>query len=235
MDDSINIVTGQASLLTLNQVHHESGLVAPIVPRHLVSALTGGAGEYSQQANFPWSSMACYILMMEVEQIPKDLLDHGCMIDYFCSGERNNGYNTCGGIVVCSGGIFLSQQNVLGSMSRSEGHVAGYGKTIEAFNTHLAPLMDRPNRRPSVAVIHSEYRNQLCVFSSDPESWASPISTNEGHEQRWTLPEGWGIVGEMGHDGDVGWLNVVLARDVSPELSAACRFLIATHQSSSDL
>ena len=225
MDNSINMVTGQASLLTLQQVHHESGLVAPIVPQHLVEALNGAEGDYSQLANFPWNQMACYMLTMESEKVPADFLEHGLRTDYFGSGCRGNGYNTCGGIVVCSGGIFLSQQDMLGSVFSSDDQPSSYNTSMEAFNMYLAPLMNRPNRRPSVGIIYSEYRGDLCLFSTIPESWGA--SSLESDRHIWDLPAGWGMVGEITKDDYIGWMHVVLAGNFSRELSAACRYLLA--------
>ena len=225
MDDSINIVNGQASLLTLQQVHHGHGLVAPIVPRHLVEELSGDEENFCQVANFPWSPMACYVLMPESGKVPAEFLERGMRTDYFGCGARSNGYSDFGGIVVCSGGIFLSQQNVITSGFSSDAGLAGYTPTMEAYNMHLAPLMNRQNRRPSVGMIYSEYRRDFCLFSTIPESWGA--SSLESDRHIWDLATGWGMVGEITEDNYIGWLHVVLAGNFSTELSAACRYLLA--------
>ena len=46
-------VTGDASKQAFTQIHHDDGLVAPIIPRHLVPALKGYSEDYVHSANFP--------------------------------------------------------------------------------------------------------------------------------------------------------------------------------------
>ena len=227
MEEEIKFITGEASKRAITEVHHSGGLVAPIIPKHLVPALKGIDGNYSQCANFPWDPMACYMLEFEVPGVPIAYLEHGMKMDYFGSGCRSNGYNTMGGIIVCSGGIFLSQQDMLNAYGSTEDEPSSYNESMEAFNMYLAPLMNRPGYKPSVAIIYSEYRRDFCLFSTIKESWGAwNTESVRSTESKWNLPSGWGMVGEISDDGYVGWLHVVLAGNFSEELSAACRYLL---------
>ena len=225
MEDERIKVTGEASVRSLKHVRVGDIVLSPIVPEHLIPAMTGYKGEYQQGANFPWNPMACYRLEDVENQVPLPFLLHGMSTDYFGSGFYGNGYSDMGGIVVCSGGIFLSQQDAINFMARPNGRSGSYGQSVKSFNTHLAPLMNRQNRRPSVAIIYSSYRHNFCLFSSSEESWGK-VSEDE-YQRPWALPDGWGLVGSGAENGEMEWLNVVIANNFSEELTAAAHYLLS--------
>ena len=231
MENESSLVKGEASKQAFTQVHHASGLVAPIIPRHLVPSMHGYSGGYEQSANFIWDPMVCYMLDLDVERVPARYIEHGMTTDYFGSGCRSNGYNTMGGIVMSSGGIFLSQQDFIEMAYASEDSPSSYNHSMEAFNMFLAPVMNRPYIRPSVAIIYSNYRRHFYLFSSIAESWGMWEDSwgrgEEHHDQSsWVLPDGWGLVGTQSDEGYIGWLNVALGGNFSDELNAACRYLL---------
>ena len=225
MEDERKIVTGEASVRSLKHVLIGDCMLSPIVPEHLIPNMTGYEGEYQQAANFPWNHMACYRLEDVENQVPLAFLLHGMSTDYFGSGFYSNGYSEMGGIVVCSGGIFLSQQDAVNFMGRPNSRSGSYGQSVKAFNTHLAPLMNRQNRRPSVAIIYSSYRRNFCLFSSIEESWGN-VSEDE-YQTPWALPDGWGLVGSGAENGEMEWLNVVVTKNFSEELTAAAHYLLS--------
>jgi hypothetical protein len=147
--------------------------------------------------------------------------------DFFGTGSRSNGYNSMGGVVACSGGIFISQQDTLSSFGYDEDGLEpkSYNQSMEAFNMYLAPLMNRPFVEPSVAIIYSEYRNDFLLFSSVKELWGAGPQIQEGGLQ-WTLPDGWGLVGTSAEDGYIGWLNVINHPIYPEEIRAAARYLL---------
>ena len=232
MENENIFVTGEASKQAFTQIHHADGLVAPIIPRHLVPALKGYSQDYVHSANFPWDSMVCYMLDLEESRVPAAYIEHGMTTDYFGSGLRSNGYNVMGGIVTCSGGIFLSQQNTISSTFAPEGSASSYSQSMESFNMYLAPLMNRPDYSPTVGIIYSKYRGDFYLFSSMSETWGARTDPRDPSE--WTLPDGWGLVGSEGEEGYIGWLNVLLSGNFSEELNAACRYLLNVRVPSDD-
>ena len=130
MEDERIKVTGEASVRSLKHVRVGDIVLSPIVPEHLIPAMTGYKGEYQQGANFPWNPMACYRLEDVENQVPLAFLLHGMSTDYFGSGFYGNGYSDMGGIVVCSGGIFLSQQDAINFMARPNGRSGSYGQSV---------------------------------------------------------------------------------------------------------
>jgi hypothetical protein len=226
MEDERKIVTGEKSRQSLIKKHHAHNLVAPSIPRHLVASLKGLEGDYSQLANFPWDPLVCYMLDYEIDRTPAAYIEHGMTTDYFGTGTRSNGYNDMGGIVACSGGIFISQQDVLSvwsseSNSYDDGlEPQSYNQSMESFNKYLAPIMDRPNIEPSVGIIYSKYREDFWLFSTIKESWGADFIHHS-----WLLPDGWGLVGKKLPDEYADWLNVIAVARFSEELTAAARYL----------
>jgi len=226
--EEITYVEGEASRQTLMKVHHTFNLVAPIIPEHLIPAMRGEEGAYKQFANFPWDPMVCYMLEFPGERhAPAVYIEHGMTTDFFGTGSRSNGYNSMGGVVACSGGIFISQQDTLSSFGYDEDGLEpkSYNQSMEAFNMYLAPLMNRPFVEPSVAIIYSEYRNDFLLFSSVKELWGAGPQIQEGGPQ-WILPDGWGLVGTSAEDGYIGWLNVINHPIYPEEIRAAARYLL---------
>ena len=238
MEDDSKIVTGEKSRQSLIKKHHAHNLVAPSIPRHLVASLKGVEGDYSQLANFPWDPMVCYVLDYDLDRTPAAYIEYGMTTDYFGTGTRSNGYNDMGGIVACSGGVFISQQDFLSVWSsesnsyEDELEPQSYNQSMESFNMYLAPLMNRPNYSPTVGIIYSEYRGDFYLFSSMSETWGA--RTDPSDPSGWTLPDGWGLVGSEGEEGYIGWLNVLLSGNFSEELNAACRYLLNVRVPSDD-
>ena len=226
MEEERKIVTGEMSRLSLIKLHHAHNLVAPSIPRHLVASLKGVDGEYSQLANFPWDPLVCYVLDDGLDHAPASYIEHGLTTDFFGTGARGNGYSDMGGVVACSGGIFISQQDFLviwtskSDSYEDELEPKSYNESMESFNKYLAPVMDRPDVEPSVGIIYSKYRDDFWLFSSIKESWGANF---EGHP--WELSTGWGIVGSRDFDGDAGWLNVIIEENYSEELTAGAKYL----------
>ena len=224
MEDEMAYVYGEASRQSLIKAHHMANSVAPSIPQHLVEKLNGFDGDYLQFANFPWEPIICYMLDFPGDaRPPATYIEHGMTTDYFGIGYRDNGYNTSGGIVACSGGIFISQQDSLGWLGDGDGNEPplSFNQSMESFNMYLAPIMDRPNIEPSVGIIYSQYRHDFWLFSSIKDSWGASYTD----KSPWVLPKGWGIVGADSPDGYVGWLNLVIAAKFSKELTAAARYL----------
>ena len=172
------------------------------------------------------------MLDLDESRVPAAYIEHGMTTDYFGSGVRSNGYNVMGGIVVCSGGIFLSLQDTISSVLAPEGRASSYNQSIESFNMYLAPLMNRPDYSPTVGIIYSKYRGDFYLFSSMSETWGA--RTDPSDPSGWTLPDGWGLVGSEGEEGYIGWLNVLLSGNFSEELNAACRYLLNVRVPSDD-
>jgi hypothetical protein len=216
-------VQGEASRQSLLNVHHHFGLIAPTIPQHLVASLQGYEGDYSQSANFPWSEMVCYMLEFEDDRVPATYIEHGLKIDFFGTGSRSNGYSGMGGVVTCSGGIFVSQQDSLSHFDDDDhpNRPRSYNESMESFNMYLAPIMNRENVKPSVGVIYSSYRRDFLLISSIEESWG----VGPAGRSSWRLPSGWGFVGSKEPDSDTGWLNVIIEENFSEELTAAAQYL----------
>ena len=217
------VVQGEASRQSLMKVHHEFDLIAPSVPQHLVASLQGYEGDYVQSANFPWSPMVCYMLEFEVDRVPATYIKHGLKTDFFGTGSRSNGYSGMGGVVACSGGIFISQQDSLSHFDEDDhpNRPRSYNESMESFNMYLAPIMNRENVKPSVGVIYSSYRRDFLLVSSIEESWSAGLSD----QFRGKLPRGWGIVGSRDLDGYTDWLNVIIEKNYSEELTAGAKYL----------
>ena len=217
------VIQGEASRQSLMKVHHAFDLIAPSVPQHLVASLQGYEGDYSQSANFPWSPMVCYMLEFETDRAPAIYIKHGLKTDFFGTGSRSNGYSGMGGVVACSGGIFISQQDSLSHFDEDDhpNRPRSYNESMESFNMYLAPVMNRENVKPSVGVIYSSYRNDFLLVSSIKESWG----VGPAGRSSWKLPRGWGFVGSKDSDGDTDWLNVIIEENYSEELTAGAKYL----------
>lgn len=226
MEEKFTELRGEDSRQSLITKHHKHNLVAPSIPQHLVASLHGFDDDYSQFANFPWDYMVCYMLDAPGDvRPPATYIEHGMKSDYFGTGTRSNGYNDMGGIVACSGGIFISQQDLLSTYSSysTDDDISkprSYNQSMEAFNMYLAPVMDRPNIKPSVAVIYSKYRGDFWLISSIKKSWGVGFG-----DHSWVLPKGWGIVGNRTADGYAGWMDVVIEKNFSVELTAGAQYL----------
>jgi hypothetical protein len=227
MEEEFTELRGEDSRQSLISKHHKHDLVAPSIPQHLVASLHGFDGDYSQFANFPWDPMVCYMLDAPSDvRPPATFIEHGMTTDYFGTFTRSNGYNDMGGVVACSGGIFISQQDNLSTYSSYSNddninEPRSYNQSMEAFNMYLAPVMDRPNIKPSVAVIYSSYRGDFWLISSIKKSWGIGFAG----ESSWTLPKGWGVVGNRTADGYAGWMDVVIEKNFSVELTAGAQYL----------
>jgi len=224
MEEEIIYVKGEASRQALMKVHHEHGLVAPTIPQHLVTSLRGVEGDYSQLANFPWDPIVCYMLdAPSIVHPPATYIEHGMTTDYFGTGVRSNGYDDMGGVVACSGGIFISLQETLSGFNDDEdgNEPRSYNQSMEAFNMYLAPIMDRSSIEPSVGIIYSDYRKDFWLVGSIKKSWGIGFAG----ESPWTLPKGWGVVGNKTADGYAGWMDVVIAKNFSVELTAGAQYL----------
>ena len=217
------VVQGEASRQSLMKVHHAFDLIAPSIPQHLVASLQGYEGDYVQSANFPWKPIVCYMLEFEMDRVPATYIEHGLKTDFFGTGSRSNGYSGMGGVVACSGGIFISQQDSLSSFDDDDhpNRPRSYNESMESFNMYLAPIMNRENVKPSVGVIYSSYRRDFLLVSSIEESWSAGLSD----QFRGKLPRGWGIVGSRDFDGYTDWLNVIIEKNYSEELTAGAKYL----------
>ena len=227
MEEEFTELRGEDSRQSLITKHHKHNLVAPTIPQHLVASLHGFDDDYSQFANFPWDPMVCYMLDAPTDvRPPATFIEYGMTTDFFGTFARSNGYSDMGGIVACSGGIFISQQDNLSSYSSYSQDddirwPQSYNQSMEAFNMYLAPVMDRPNIQPSVAVIYSKYRGDFWLISSIKKSWGIGFAASSP----WTLPKGWGIVGSRTADGYAGWMDVVIEKNFSVELTAGAQYL----------
>ena len=223
MEDKELVVQGEASRQSLMKVHHAFDLIAPSIPQHLVASLQGYEGDYVQSANFPWKPIVCYMLEFEMDRVPATYIEHGLKTDFFGTGSRSNGYSGMGGVVACSGGIFISQQDSLSSFDDDDhpNRPRSYNESMESFNMYLAPIMNRENVKPSVGVIYSSYRRDFLLVSSIEESWSAGLSD----QFRGKLPRGWGIVGSRDFDGYTDWLNVIIEKNYSEELTAGAKYL----------
>jgi hypothetical protein len=138
--------------------------------------------------------------------------------EYFAWWDRSNGYNTCGGFVTRSWGLFVSQQWFFGENNH---------QYIKVFNSYLAPyLQSEPESEfDHVIVVYSAYREDAYIASTDPRSWDHRTPSER---LLLPLPEGYGLVGNWrAHDADY------VARQLSsfdsdlymPRLRAATRYL----------
>ena len=104
--------------------------------------------------------------------------------DFFCYSDHGNQAGVCGGFVVRTTGLLISHQVFLNNKSQ----------TFEFFNQYMAPyLREEPESGfDHVIVLHSEYRRDFWILSTDPRSWDS---NKPADHDRLRIPERYGIVG----------------------------------------
>ena len=108
--------------------------------------------------------------------------------DYFAWWDRSNEAGTCGGFIVRSTGLLVSQQWKFCDLN---------DQYINAFNRYMAPFLQNEPENPfdHVIVVYSEYRNDAYIASTDPRSWDPNTPTDR---LLLPLPDGYGLVGNYG-------------------------------------
>ena len=105
--------------------------------------------------------------------------------DYFSWWDRTNQAGTCGGFVVRSMGLLISQQWAFPHQN---------DPYIQIFNSYIAPLLpaEPTNEFDRVIVVFSTYRKRAYIASTDPRSWNLSTPNRNVH---LPLPVGYGLVG----------------------------------------
>jgi hypothetical protein len=142
--------------------------------------------------------------------------------DFFAWWDRSNEAGTCGGFIVRSTGLLVSQQWKFCDLN---------DQYINAFNRYMAPfLQNEPdNSFDQVIVVYSEYRDDAYIASTDPRSWDPSTPTDR---LLLPLPDGYGLVGTYGLSVDSRESEYVptplsfFDNDLyTPRLRAAAKFL----------
>ena len=139
--------------------------------------------------------------------------------NFFTWSDRSNGYNTCGGFLVRSNGLLLSQQWFFDLRSN-----ATY---MSAFNNLMAPLLTTPpiSDFDHVIVVYSAYRADAYIASKDPRSW-DPNTPDD--RVLLPLPDGYGLVGSW-NCSDTSYiprsLDSLDADEFTPRLRIAAQYL----------
>ena len=116
----------------------------------------------------------------------KDYIDLWPSIpDYFSWSDNTNQAGTCGGFVVRTSGLLVSQQWFFGDQN---------DRYINAFNHLISPLLETEpeNEFDHVIVVYSAYRYDAYIASTDPRSW-DPLTPSD--RLLLPLPSGYGLVG----------------------------------------
>lgn len=105
--------------------------------------------------------------------------------DYFSWSDNTNQAGTCGGFVVRTSGLLVSQQWFFGDQN---------DRYIDAFNHLISPLLETEpeNEFDHVIVVYSAYRYDAYIASTDPRSW-DPLTPSD--RLLLPLPSGYGLVG----------------------------------------
>ena len=138
--------------------------------------------------------------------------------DYFAWWDRSNGYSTCGGFIVRSTGLLVSQQWDFGYRS---------DLYIDAFNQYMAPLLQTEPESifDQIIVVYSRYRSDAYIASTDPRSWDPNTPADR---VLLPLPDRYGIVGnwcETESDYVPKSLRLYDASPFTPRLRAASKYL----------
>ena len=167
---------------------------------------TWGPDSALDESPFPGIDLAAY-------------LNHQPDEDFFCYSDHGNQNGGFGGFVVRTKGLLISHQVFLNNKSQ----------TFEFFNQYMAPfLLEEPESLfDHVIVLHSEYRRDFWILSTDPRSWDSGKPDEYG---RLRIPEQYGIVGRWGtQDEDQEYnprpLNHFDSPSYTPRLRAAAKYL----------
>jgi len=204
-------------------------LVAPRVPVHVIPRLVGD-GVLLATRGVDIDPIAGYGLELARDESGNepDYLS-GTGPDYFVAGGHSNGYTSMWGFAARAGGLFVSIQSVVGDWNSESSDTEQVDRCHSAFNTHLAPLLDRGRRHLSVAVMVSAYRYPPHVLSTERPLWMSGANGTEP-----SAPAGWGYVANLvpgdeaaGTDRQDLEADLLTGRfDNSPDLKAAIRFLL---------
>lgn len=179
----------------------EQGCLAPIAGYGLDFGFDGKESEQNRQIN-----LSDYVNLWPDKP------------DFFAWWDRTNMAGTCGGLVVRTPGLLVSQQWAFPFPN---------DKYMQVFNEHIAPLLvGRPaNNFDHVIVVFSSYRKQAYIASTDPRSW----DTTAPHRKvLLPLPAGYGIVGNwksMDSTYEAPNLRSFDSDAYTPRLRAAVRFL----------
>jgi hypothetical protein len=138
--------------------------------------------------------------------------------DYFSWSDNTNQAGTCGGFVVRTSGLLVSQQWFFGDQN---------DLYINAFNHLVSPLLETEpeNGFDHVIVVYSAYRNDAYIASTDPRSW-DPLTPSD--RLLLPLPSGYGLVGNWREtDGDYSPppLSTFKSNLYTPKLRAASQYL----------
>lgn len=138
--------------------------------------------------------------------------------DYFSWWDKTNQAGTCGGFVVRTSGLLVSQQWIFGNQS---------DRYINTFNHYVSPLfeIEPENEFDHVIVVYSAYRNDAYIASTDPRSWDS-LTPSDG--LLLPLPSGYGLVGnwrETNSDYSPPSLSMFNSNLYTPKLRAVSQYL----------
>jgi hypothetical protein len=138
--------------------------------------------------------------------------------DYFSWWDNTNQAGTCGGFVVRTSGLLVSQQWFFGDQN---------DRYINTFNHLVSPLLETEpeNEFDHVIVVYSAYRNDAYIASTDPRSW-DPLTPSD--RLLVPLPKGYGLVGNWREtDGDYSPtpLSTFNSNLYTPKLRAASQYL----------
>jgi len=113
--------------------------------------------------------------------------------EYFSWWDNTNQVGTCGGFVLRTSGLLVSQQWFFGDQN---------DLYINVFNDYVSPILESEpeNEFDHVIVVYSAYRNDAYIASKDPRSWDTLVPSDR---LLLPLPTGYGLVGNWREtDGD---------------------------------
>ena len=138
--------------------------------------------------------------------------------DFFAWWDRTNMAGMCGGLVLRTPGLLVSQQWTFPSPNDSY---------TEIFNKHISPILvvEPANNFDHVIVVFSSYRKHAYIASTDPRSWDA---TAPLRKVLLPLPARYGIVGNWNSMDSIYKAPELRSFDsdaYTPRLRAAARFL----------
>jgi hypothetical protein len=206
-------------------------MVAPIVPAHVRPYLQVNYGDplFLSTLGSPVPAEAGYMLapLRDGSPVLEGYVSNKGP-DYFVSYGRDNGYSAMWGFAARAGGVFVSVQTVIGQADLTgvvapdnDGATSGrrrrFDLLFEAYNEHLAPVLDR-GTRPVAAGVVCGFRGFYVIAREERSSSLRADSDD--------LPTGWVRVADGAADGGP-WMTPKEAGRSRVELRAALEFAAA--------